>query len=159
MWTSRARTRRSFVGPAVHATKKKPSMRPSIESYRRVRSAEFAARFYEKLLGSSAEIARTFERTDFARQRELFQHGVLMLLEYAEGKAVASMAMQRLGAMHGRGHLDVAPRLDTTWTACLIETLAEFDPEWTPELAAQWRHDLAPGIAFLASAHDASTSA
>lgn len=134
-------------------------MRASIESYRRVRSADFAARFYDKLLGSSAEIARTFERTDFTRQRELFQHGVLMLLEYAEGKAVASMAMQRLGAMHGRAHLNVAPRLYTTWTSCLIETLAAFDPEWSPALEAHWREDLAPGIAFLAHAHDVSASA
>lgn len=126
---------------------------PTLESYRRVRGAELSSRFYDALLASHPDIRRSFAKTDFARQHDLFQHGLLMLLEFAQGSSVGRMAMHRLGEMHGPGHLDVAPHLYEHWIRCLVETVAALDPRWSDELEREWREDLRRGIDLLADAY------
>lgn len=125
----------------------------SLASLRRLRETQFARRFYDRLLTADREIARAFASTDFDRQAELFEHGLMMLLEYARGSAVGKMAMERLGEMHGPRRLDISPRLYAIWIDCVIEAARELDPSWDESLEVTWRADLEKGIEVITRAH------
>ncbi|MEW5850425.1 MAG: globin domain-containing protein [Myxococcota bacterium] len=116
-------------------------------SYRRVRGLEFAERFYRRFLARSPEIQEVFARTDFNRQREMLLHGVSMLLEHAHGRAVGTLALQRLRTVHEKMLLPAW--MYDVWCECLLATVQEMDPEWTEELASQWRHDLQSGVELV----------
>jgi hemoglobin-like flavoprotein len=115
-------------------------------SLSRVHGPGFAERFYELLLHADPRIAALFQRTDFAKQKELFLHGLLSLLDYAEGTASGQMAMKRLGELHSRRRMNIAPDMFIIWVDCLIKTLAELDPQFSPQLEAEWRDAVGKGI-------------
>jgi hemoglobin-like flavoprotein len=117
-----------------------------MESFNRVRHKGLAEKFYETLLGADPRIKVMFKNTNFERQRELFVHGVLMLIEYANGKALGEMAIKRLGELHSRRKMNVPPDLYPIWVNCLVETLAKLDPKFSPTLERQWREILQKGI-------------
>jgi len=116
------------------------------ESFGRVYGPRLPARFYEILLHADPRIAALFKQTDFARQKELFLHGLISLLDYAEGKASGKMAIKRLGELHSRKRMNIAPEMFIIWVDSLIKTLAELDPQFSPQLEAEWRRALSPGI-------------
>jgi truncated hemoglobin YjbI len=129
-----------------------------IESYRRLRrTPHFARRFYEKLLASDDRIRRMFAKTNFEKQHALFEHGVHVLLEYASGSAIGSMAIARLGERHSPKDLDVDPALYDKWIDCMLATAKELDPRWTPALEKRFRADLRKGIEDMTRAYEAKT--
>lgn len=117
-----------------------------LKSFQRVRHQGLAEKFYEALLQADPRIKMMFKNTNFERQRELFVHGVLMLIEYANGKTLGEMAIKRLGELHSRRKMSVPPDLYPIWVNCLVETLAKLDPEFSPVLDRQWRATLQKGI-------------
>jgi hemoglobin-like flavoprotein len=126
-----------------------------IESYRRLRrTARFAPRFYENLLGADPRIRRMFARTNFEKQHALFEHGVHILLEYAAGSAIGEMAVKRLGKRHSPSDLDVDPALYEIWIDCLVATARELDPKWSPALEKRFRGDLRKGIDEMTRAYN-----
>jgi len=116
------------------------------DSFGRVYGPRLPERFYEILLHADPKIAALFKHTDFARQKELFLHGLVSLLDYAEGKASGKMAIKRLGELHSRKRMNIAPDMFIIWADSLIKTLAELDPQFSPQLEAEWRRALSPGI-------------
>lgn len=126
-------------------------------SFRRLRATDFAARFYEVLLASDTRINTMFARTDFARQRDLFMHGVLMLLEYADGKPTGRMALDRIAKMHAHDGLRVPPALYSKWIKSFLETASQCDPEWSDEVHAAWAATLQPGVDHIIRVFEAST--
>lgn len=129
-------------------------MREVLQSFRRARAHGLGTRFYERLIPADPRIGRLFANTDLDRQRELFEHGVYMLIKFAKGDQVGAMALERLGRLHDRRHLDVSPDLYTIWARCLLETLREIDPEYTDELHDRWQETIRPGIEKMAAMHD-----
>ncbi len=119
------------------------------ESFQRVHDKGLAHRFYDIFLDADPRIKPLFKDTDFARQKELFMHGLLMLLEYDEGRETGKMALHRLGELHSRKKMNIAPEMFAIWVNCLMKTLTELDPEFSPELETQWRHALQKGIAVI----------
>jgi len=119
---------------------------PVMESFGRVYGHRLSERFYEILLNADPRINALFQHTDFARQRELFLHGLISLLDYAEGKASGQMAINRLGELHSRRRMNIAPEMFIVWVDCLMKTMAELDPQFSPQLEADWRRTLGPGI-------------
>jgi hemoglobin-like flavoprotein len=119
------------------------------ESYARVRGTDFAQQFYDRFLRADEEVRRRFAETDFARQRELFLHGVFALIDYSRGRVTGELAVRRLAKMHGPSGLDIPLRLYDLWVQTLLETLREQDPEWSPELGGAWRAVLQPGVDVL----------
>jgi hemoglobin-like flavoprotein len=81
----------------------------------------------------------------------LFEHGVLMLLQYARGDAVGQMAIERLGRKHARTGLDVHPELYDAWLSCLVHVLGEVDPDFDDELRAAWIAAVRPGVRVFIS--------
>jgi hemoglobin-like flavoprotein len=124
-----------------------------MESFHRVCNKEFAGRFYDIFLDADPRIKPLFKHTDFERQSELLLHGIFVLLEYAEGKAVGELAIQRLGELHSRKRMDVTPDMYPIWVNCLIKTLAETDPRFSPELETKWRKALKKGIDIMTEMH------
>jgi hypothetical protein len=123
---------------------------PVLKSFARARRNGLGKRFYEVLLDVSDEIADRFADTDLERQVQLFEHGVLMLLQFARGDAVGQMALERLGRLHGRSQLDIHPDLYTPWLSCLIHVLGEIDPEFDDHLRERWIDMVRPGIQHMA---------
>ena len=117
-----------------------------MKSFNRVRGMGLAERFYKALLDADPRMKTLFQHTDFKRQRELFIHGVLMLIEYADGKPLGEMAIRRLGELHSRKRINVTPDLYPIWVNCLMEALERLDPEFSPALDRQWRETLQKGI-------------
>jgi hemoglobin-like flavoprotein len=117
-----------------------------MESFGRVYGHRLSERFYEILLAADPRIEQLFAHTDFARQKELFLHGLVSLLDYAEGKASGQMAIKRLGELHSRRRMNIAPEMFIVWVDSLMKTLAELDPQFTSQLEGEWRRTLGPGI-------------
>lgn len=119
------------------------------DSFRRVRLKDLTKRFYEIFLDADPRIRPMFQNTDFDRQNMVLMHGIQMLIEYANGSAVGEMAVRRLAEMHDRNHMNVTADLYAVWMDCLMKTLAEKDPKFSPELEIKWRNTLQKGIDMM----------
>lgn len=124
-----------------------------IASYNRIRHQDLAEKFYKRLLAADLRIQQAFSHTDFEQQRKLFTHGLLMLLQFGNDKTVGKIAIRRLSESHGHAGMNIAPELYPVWIKCLLATVAELDPEYSPELEKKWHLNLKKGITELASMH------
>lgn len=106
--------------------------------------------FYERLLGTSPEIAAMFAKTDLHQQKHRLNLSFYFLLSTARDKTEAAREMQRLAAVHAT--LGVPRRFYGVWLNCLVEAVAVSDPQFTPEIGEAWRAFLAPGIALMQAA-------
>lgn len=120
-----------------------------IDSYHRACTPAFAEKFYSIFLDADPRIRPLFKNTDFVKQKGLLLHGMFVLLQYADGKAVGEMAVKRLGELHSRRKMNITPDMYPIWVDCLIKALAENDPNFSPGLEAQWRRALQKGIDIM----------
>ncbi len=117
-----------------------------------LKSPAFMERFYDLLMASSPEIGAKFASTDLERQRTVVAESIfLMLVSAGRDSGLAHRRLAKLGVRHNRVHLDIRPDLYGLWLDSLMTAVAEFDPEFTPELEGVWRESLAPGIELLTS--------
>jgi hemoglobin-like flavoprotein len=124
-------------------------MNDLMKSYFRVREAGLAERFYELFLDADPRIRPLFSKTDFTRQRELLMEALFVLVQYAEGKSVGAMAIERLGDIHNRKGMAISPDLYPLWLNCMMTSLSEKDPEFSPSLEVQWRTAMQKGIDIM----------
>ena len=117
-----------------------------INSFHRTCTPAFVEKFYSIFLDADPRIRPLFKKTDFERQKGLLLHGMFVLLQYAEGKAVGEMAIDRLGELHSRKRMNIMPDMYPIWVDCLMKALAEKDPKFSPALEAKWRGALQKGI-------------
>jgi len=121
-------------------------------SYHRCRASEgFVDTFYDHFLAKSEEVARKFEKTDFARQKLLLRESLLAMLLLNFHSADAREELDRLAERHSRRGLDIGPHLYELWLDALCEAVEKHDPKFTPELKDQWRAAMRPGIELLVS--------
>lgn len=122
-------------------------------SYSRcLRSPDFFERFYDRLLESDPAVPPMFAETEFPRQYRLLQHGLGLLLSYANNPDDA--LLDRLAARHSARGIDVAPPMYDLFVESLLATVQDSDPSFDDEVEAAWRAAVAPGIEFMASRHD-----
>lgn len=120
------------------------------ESYSRcLRSPRFFADFYERLLASDPVIPPMFAETEFPKQYKLLQHGLGLLLSYAN--RVDDSLLERIAARHSSSGLGVPPAKYALFVDSLLATVRELDPKCDPEVEQAWREALEPGIAFMKS--------
>jgi hemoglobin-like flavoprotein len=124
-----------------------------MNSLLRIPEKQLAKRFYELLLDSDPRIKVLFSKTDFNKQTDLLIHGIIVLLEYADGKSMGKMAINRLGELHSRKRMNITPDMYPIWVNCLMKTVSEMDPEFTPELEDQWRKSLQKGLDIMIKMH------
>ena len=114
--------------------------------------ANFFTLFYDHFIAKSPLIREMFARTDMVLQRQALRSGIAFLVQYAGGSEFARAKVDELGVTHRRDQLNVAPSLYPLWIDSLIETLAEVDNDWSPELERAWRDVLQQGIDRIISA-------
>ena len=61
--------------------------------------------------------------------------------------------LARVAERHSRRDLNVDPALYRPFIDALIDTVKEFDREYTPAVEAAWRATVAPGVAYMKSKH------
>ena len=122
------------------------------DSFNRCEAAgDFAEQFYDILLASSEEVATLFAATDFTKQRRLLRASVYIMVTRDVEDARAHEALERIGASHGHGQLNIRPEFYEVWLDSLCSTVAEMDPDWSESLEQSWRSQLRPGIDLITS--------
>ncbi len=127
-------------GPAAVAAK---------ASYQRCLNApDFFPAFYQRFFEACPEVRPMFANTDFERQHRLLQHAVGLLLSFHHGEREPNL-LTRVAARHGRSDLKVDPAHYGAFISSLIDTVRQFDPEFTPETGDAWREATRAGIDYM----------
>ena len=121
------------------------------ESLRRCNSnAEFFDRFYDRFITSSPKVREKFTHTDFVRQRRALRASLhLMPLAAEDPENGPQRYLTDLALRHSRKQLNIGSELYDLWLDSLLETVQEFDPEFTPEVAAAWEEVMMVGIQYM----------
>lgn len=114
------------------------------------------SRFYDRFIGHSEDIAALFRHTDMAGQRRALEGSLYTTLLAVEGLKWAVTGLRELGRHHDE--LGIPDDYYDVWVDCLIETFAECDPEWSPELADAWRRVFIAGIAIMRGNADVASN-
>lgn len=116
-------------------------------SYKRcLESPEFFDVFYKNFTSKGPRVVEKFKNTDMKRQMDALKHGVQYMIMFAEGSKIAAAKVEDLGVTHDRNHRDISPELYTDWLKSLIETIKQFDPEYTDDLGRDWEEVMGHGI-------------
>ena len=120
--------------------------------YGPVREAFFTA-FYERLIASSDEAARKFRQTDMNAQVRMLQASIAILLSYYT-TGHQDQYLLRLAERHSKSSADISPGLYAVWLDCLLETVRQFDSNFSDQVATAWRTVFSKGIEFMTSRYD-----
>jgi hemoglobin-like flavoprotein len=90
-----------------------------------------------------------FAKTEFPKQYKLLQHGLGLLLSYAN--RTDDTLLERIAARHSSDGIDVPPAMYALFTESLLATVRDLDAKCTPEVEQAWREALEPGLAFMQS--------
>jgi hemoglobin-like flavoprotein len=114
------------------------------QSYGRcLREKNFIERFYEIFLASHSDIAPMFAQTDFQKQRMALRRGISAAISHAAGSSISSRTISQMAQTHSRhGRSPVPTHLYPYWIDSLLQAIAEFDPETTPQLIERWRQGM-----------------
>jgi hemoglobin-like flavoprotein len=116
-----------------------------------LKEEDFIPSFYATLWGRDPEIRRRFRGADMDRQHQVMRDAITALIMFAGGSQIARMALDRLAKSHAPSGHDVSAHQFELFGDTLVSCVAERDPQWSEELAQQWRTALAPGLSLLAS--------
>jgi CBS domain-containing protein/hemoglobin-like flavoprotein len=116
-------------------------------------SKDLADRFYERFVHASPEIERIFARIDMNRQKGAILKAFHLAVDVADNKPGALALLAEQAEIHDRRHRNIRPDLYDIWMSCLLETLRECDPEWTPVVETAWRIVLGNIIAYMVRRH------
>ena len=119
-------------------------------SYSRcLRSPDFFTDFYDRLLASDPAVPPMFASTEFPKQHKLLQHGLGLLLSYANRPD--DTLLERIAARHSAGGVNVLPDMYPLFVDALVDTVREHDVRFDEEVEAAWREAVRPGIEFMQS--------
>lgn len=117
-----------------------------------LRKGHFIERFYTLFMDSHPDIPPLFAGTDFSRQYMALRRGISSAIVHAAGSRLAERTMAAMADVHGsRGRAPVPPALYPYWVDSLVAAVAEFDPEYTPQLGRRWRQAMETTTAFFVS--------
>ncbi|MCR9117515.1 MAG: globin [bacterium] len=121
-----------------------------IASYQRCRFAgDFFDAFYDRFLKKAPDLPTMFERTDFHHQKRMLKQSLFELISFYRGIDSAAAEVAKLAERHRQ--MNVSEAHYQYWLEALVETAADFDPEFTDELASDWRNVMTPGIEAMQS--------
>ena len=122
------------------------------QSYGRCcRHDAFFADFYDLFMAKSSEVRQVFRNTDMVEQRRFLRAGIMWLILYARG--ASGNKLRDLGRTHSRHGYDIDPAWYGLWVDALMDAVARHDALQSPQLLAQWRQVLSPGINLIRDAH------
>lgn len=117
------------------------------ESYKRcLEKADFFVDFYKNFAGKGPHIVERFAKTNMERQMNALRFGLQYMIMFASGSKIAAAKIEDLATTHDRNHRNIGPELYDAWTESLLETVQTHDPQFSDELAMNWRNVLGHGI-------------
>lgn len=115
----------------------------------------FLDRFYERFLASSPKVGERFAKTDFVRQKRALRASLwLMLLAAEDEEKGPARYLGPLAEMHGARQLAVGAELYDLWLDNLLATVAECDPEHSPEVRGAWEQVMMVGIHYMVTRYN-----
>jgi hemoglobin-like flavoprotein len=129
-----------------------PSVETFLGSLKRCLAAPgFLDAFYERFVGSSAEVREKFRNTDMKRQARVLEDSLYVVANAVLGEenSLARGALPALAARHSRQGLDIRPELYDLWIECIVETARAYDPQFDATVESAWRETLAFGADYL----------
>jgi hemoglobin-like flavoprotein len=107
--------------------------------------------FYERFVGSSAEVREKFKNTDMKRQARVLADSLYVVANAVQSEegSPARRELPRIAARHSRGDRDIRPGLYDLWISCLLETARAHDPRFDPEVERAWREVLTFGADYM----------
>jgi len=123
------------------------------DSYRRLLesgaySHVFLDDFYRRFMASSPEVAGKFKNTNMDNQKQMLKASLYQMLMFLS-EMRSNEYMENIAAKHNRRGLDIRPGLYDLWLECLISSVREHDPRFTPDVELAWRLTMAPGITYM----------
>ena len=110
------------------------------ESYIRAGGRAFISAFYDRLMDANDEIKAKFERVDMETQTDNLARAIVMSFLFVDqSHQTAARTMEKVRESHSKNNLDIPPQLYDAWLDCLIDTVAELDPQADEELLEDWR--------------------
>jgi hemoglobin-like flavoprotein len=116
-----------------------------------LKAPDFLLAFYRHFFRICPGAEPLFAKTDLDRQARLLQHALGLLLVFPKEQPQEPTVLTRLAIKHGPGDLNIEPGWYPLFLRALVETVAQFDPEFTPVVGEAWRTVLAPGISYMQS--------
>lgn len=110
----------------------------------------FLDAFYDRFLASSDEVRAKFADTSFDRQRAMLRGAFFMMRDAARDGGADDPYLRYVAERHRA--LDIRPDMYDLWLDCLVETVAEHDPRFSPDVEAAWRSVMEKGIAAMTRA-------
>ena len=119
------------------------------------REPRFFDRFYERFLAASPKVRERFAQTNFVRQKRALRGSLWMMLLAAEDEVKGPERYLRpLADLHSARQLDIGAELYDLWLDCLLDTVAECDPEHNPEVRAAWEQVMMVGIHYMVTRYN-----
>jgi len=119
------------------------------------REPRFFDRFYDRFLASSPKVRERFAQTNFVRQKRALRGSLWMMLLAAEDEVKGPERYLRpLADMHSSRQLDIGTELYDLWLDCLLETVAECDPEHNAEVRHAWEQVMMVGIHYMVTRYN-----
>jgi len=119
------------------------------------RDARFLDRFYERFLASSPKVRERFATTDFVRQKRALRGSLWMMLLAAESETTGpERYLSHLADLHSARQLGIGAELYDLWLDCLLDTVAECDPEHDAEVRAAWEQVMMVGIHYMVTRYN-----
>ena len=111
----------------------------------------FMEEFYDRFVGSSAEVREKFRNTDMKRQAQVLADSLYVVANAVQGEegSLARRELPQIAARHSRTDRDIRPGLYDLWIGCLVETVRDTDPRFDPEIERAWREVLAFGADYM----------
>ncbi len=122
-----------------------------------INGKDFFTRFYDIFLASSEDIRQKFIHTNMEKQRTMLKKSFYHLLIFY-GSNQANHYIEDIAKSHDKAHANIPPRFYDLWLDALIETVKEFDPEFSDDIELAWRLVLSPGITYMKFFYDRSGS-
>ena len=123
------------------------------QSYERVKTIKLGGKcffdaFYDRFVVSSPLIAQAFAGTNMMRQREMLEKSFYgLFIFYATGNDNAYL--EKVAHRHSKHDVNIDPTMYDQWLDCLMDTVKEFDPEFSREVDLSWRLVLSTGITYM----------
>jgi hemoglobin-like flavoprotein len=129
---------------------------PSVEAFlaslkRCLAVPTFMDDFYERFIGSSAEVREKFKNTDMKRQGQVLADSLYVVANAVQGEegSPARRELPRIAARHSRADRDIRPGLYDLWIRCLVDTARAHDPRFDPDVERAWREVLTFGADYM----------
>jgi len=113
----------------------------------------FFRSFYKRFFAKSPKIPELFKATDMDKQIQVMQKSFFQLVSLSVTRQ-ANQHLLDIARGHSKTGLNINPEYYELWLDALIETVAEKDNEFSPEVGLSWRIALTPGVLIMQHYYD-----